>query len=40
MNIEKLYYLEIDELEQIMNEAEKKAEKLEVTVDYYIMEFL
>lgn len=40
MNIEKLYYLEIDELEQFINEVEKKAEQLEVTVDYYIMEFL
>lgn len=40
MNIEKLYQLEVDELEQFFDECEKEAERLEVTVDYYIGEFL
>ena len=40
MNLEKLYQLEVDELEHFMDECEKKASELEVTVDYYISEFL
>jgi len=40
MNPEKLYQLEVDELEHFMDECEKQAEKHEVTVDYYISEFL
>ena len=40
MKTEKLYQLEVPELERLIEYAEQEAERLEVTVDYYIMEFL
>lgn len=40
MKTEKLYELEVPELEKLIDEAEKEAERLEITTDYYIMEFL
>ncbi len=40
MKTEKLYQLEINELEKLIEYAEKEAERLECTTDYYIMEFL
>lgn len=40
MKTEKLYELEINELEKLIEYAEQEAERLECTVDYYIMEFL
>lgn len=40
MKLEKLYELEIDQLEKLIDYVEQEADNLEVTVDYYIMEFL
>jgi len=40
MKTEKLYELDVDELENFLEYAEKEAERLEITVDYYIAEFL
>jgi len=40
MKTEKLYQLEVDELEKLFDECEKEAERLDCTVDYYIAEFL
>lgn len=40
MRTEKLYQLDIDELENLLEYAEQEAARLEVTVDYYIAEFL
>jgi len=40
MKTEKLYQLEVPELERLIEYVEQEAERLEVTVDYYIMEFL
>lgn len=40
MKTEKLYDLEVPELEKLIEYAEKEAERLEITVDYYIAEFL
>ncbi|MHA2402217.1 MAG: hypothetical protein ACXADH_04435 [Candidatus Kariarchaeaceae archaeon] len=40
MKTEKLYELEVSELEKLIEYAEQEAERLECTVDYYIMEFL
>ena len=40
MKTEKLYELDIDELENFLEYAEQEAAQLEVTVDYYIAEFL
>lgn len=40
MKTEKLYELEVPELEKLIEHAEQEAERLEITVDYYIAEFL
>jgi|TARA_B100001094_G_scaffold300912_1_gene326745 hypothetical protein len=40
MKTEKLYELEVIELEKLIEYAEQEAERLECTVDYYIAEFL
>ena len=40
MKTEKLYQLEVDELDQLFEYAEEQAARLEITVDYYIAEFL
>jgi hypothetical protein len=40
MKLEKLYELEIDQLEKLIEYVEQEADNLEVTADYYIMEFL
>lgn len=40
MKTEKLYQLEVPELERLIEYVEQDAERLEVTVDYYIAEFL
>jgi len=40
MKTEKLYQLEVPELERLIEYVEQEAERLEVTVDYYIAEFL
>ena len=40
MRTEKLYELDIDELENFLDYCEQAAAKLEVTVDYYIAEFV
>lgn len=40
MKTEKLYELEVPELEKLIEESEKEAERLEITCEYYIMEFL
>lgn len=40
MKTEKLYELEVPELEKLIEYSEQEAERLEITVDYYIMEFL
>mgnify|MGYP003627801739 CR=1 FL=1 len=40
MKTEKLYELEVPELEKLIEDAEQEAERLECTCDYYIMEFL
>lgn len=40
MKTEKLYELEVPELERLIEYVEQEAERLEITVDYYIAEFL
>ena len=40
MKTEKLYELEVAELEKLIEYSEQEAERLEITVDYYIAEFL
>jgi hypothetical protein len=40
MKTEKLYELEVPELEKLIEHAEQEAERLEITCEYYIMEFL
>ncbi|QFG06545.1 hypothetical protein PQC12_gp092 [Synechococcus phage S-SCSM1] len=40
MKTEHLENLEVNELERFFEHAEKEAERLEITVDYYIAEFL
>ena len=40
MKTEKLYQLEVPELERLIEYVEQEAERLEITVDYYIAEFL
>lgn len=40
MKTEKLYELDVAELETFLEYAEQEAERLEITVDYYIAEFL
>lgn len=40
MKTEKLYQLVVPELERLIEYVEQEAERLEVTVDYYIAEFL
>ena len=40
MKTEKLYQLEVPELERLIEYVEQEAERLEISVDYYIAEFL
>ena len=40
MKTEKLYELEVPELERLIEYVEQEAERLEISVDYYIAEFL
>jgi hypothetical protein len=37
MKTEKLYELEVPELEKLIEHAEQEAERLEITCEYYIM---